>query len=413
MLCRKEVYQIRLLGYLEALVYTLGTFSTKTAFFICIMSYSAFGYHVSPEKAFVVTGSFSTVTSLISIQFPIGLYSFAELKAAIIRISDFLRLEESESNRFAKSSDPKISIDSVSTVSNVLRDVTLQVAPGLTAVTGSVGSGKTSLLKLILGDLEKIKGEVRVQGRVSYASQEPWLFPATIKQNITFGEPFDAKRYWSVITACCLNKDISDLPRGDATRIIDKGLNLSRGQKTRINLARAVYKEADIYLIDDSLTAVDARVSGTVFDGCFKQLLKDKLCLLVTHNSDIIRRCNHVVVFDEGSIQYQGVSSEIGKLGRLGGESRPDDLIEETQDYPKLANGTERSSTETSKLLNDSGGEAGSIYSETVKEGVVDKEVFMQYLKFGGGVTALLIILATISITQVMSSWIDYFVSDW
>lgn len=370
---------------------------------MCIMSYSALGYHVSPEKAFVVTGSFATVATLISIRFPIGLYSFAVLKAAIIRISDFLRVDQSQSHQiFEKSTDPKIYIDGVSTTSNILHDVTLQViGPGLTAIAGSVGSGKTSLLKLILGDLEKIKGDVRVQGRVSYASQEPWLFPATVKQNIVFGEAFDEKRYGDVISACCLGKDISELPDGDATRIIDKGLNLSRGQKTRVNLARAVYKDADVYLIDDSLTAVDARVSRTIFEKCFKKILKGKLCLVVTHNNDIIKDCDNVVVFKDGTVQYQGSSVEVA-------DNRPGDLVEETEDHhlKLLENGMD---TTVIKTRNDGGG----IYSEAVKEGVVDKEVFLQYLKFGGGFVSLLIIILAISFTQVLESWNSYFVSDW
>ena len=138
-----------------------------------------------------------------------------------------------------------------------LQDIDLEVEKGkLYLVIGMVGAGKSSFLQTILGEVNLLKGNIKVKGGISYAGQESWVFGSSVRQNILFGEHFDRKRYQKVVKACALLKDFKQFTKGDQTIVGDRGSSLSGGQKARISLARAVYRQADIYLLDDPLSAV-------------------------------------------------------------------------------------------------------------------------------------------------------------
>uniref|UniRef100_A0A3Q1GLD7 ATP-binding cassette, sub-family C (CFTR/MRP), member 4 n=1 Tax=Acanthochromis polyacanthus TaxID=80966 RepID=A0A3Q1GLD7_9TELE len=169
----------------------------------------------------------------------------------------------------------------------------------LLAVIGPVGSGKSSLLSAILGELPHDTGTLKVEGSLSYASQQPWVFPGTIRSNILFGRELNLQKYERVLRACALKKDLELLPDGDLTLICDRGATLSGGQKARINLARAVYEEADIYLLDDPLSAVDAEVGKHIFEQCIFGLLKNKCRVLVTHQLQHLTAADHILVLKE------------------------------------------------------------------------------------------------------------------
>lgn len=140
---------------------------------------------------------------------------------------------------------------------NTLKDLNLQLEKGkLYAVVGMVGSGKSSLLSTILGEISLVQGETWVNGSVSYASQEAWVFGSTVRQNILFGQDYDHQRYQKVVKACALLKDFQQFPESDRTIVGERGSLLSGGQKARLNLARTLYKQSDIYLLDDPLSAV-------------------------------------------------------------------------------------------------------------------------------------------------------------
>jgi len=139
------------------------------------------------------------------------------------------------------------------------------------------------LLNIILRELIPLSGKIQIKGKIAYASQEPWIFSASIRKNILCGLHYDARRYKKVIKASALQTDFTTLPQGDQTIVGERGISLSGGQKARINLARCLYVDADIYLLDDPLSAVDTQVGRHLFDNAINGFLKDKIRILVTH----------------------------------------------------------------------------------------------------------------------------------
>ncbi|KAI9918417.1 hypothetical protein PsorP6_011269 [Peronosclerospora sorghi] len=175
------------------------------------------------------------------------------------------------------------------TNTTLFRDINLTIERGdLVIIHGAVGSGKSSLCSIFLGELHKRAGHVFVRGRVAYYSQEPWIQNMTIRANILFGLSYDPEKYARVISACGLLPDLHQLPGGDATEIGQQGVNLSGGQKARVCLARAGYADADTLLLDSPLAAVDAIVQTQIFRDCICNLLAKKTVVLVTHNADLI-----------------------------------------------------------------------------------------------------------------------------
>ncbi|KAJ9590290.1 hypothetical protein L9F63_027871, partial [Diploptera punctata] len=198
---------------------------------------------------------------------------------------------------------------------NALTDVRLDVKPGgLAAVIGPVGSGKTSLLLAILKELPLISGSILVGGTISYASQEAWLFTGSVRQNILFGQPMDRERYWKVVRVCALERDFELLPHGDKTIVGDRGITLSGGQRARINLARAVYKEADLYILDDPLSAVDTHVGRHLFDDCISDFLHNKTRLLVTHQLQYLQTVDNILILNNGAVEATGTYQELREL---------------------------------------------------------------------------------------------------
>ncbi|KAJ7977557.1 ABC transporter C family member 14 [Quillaja saponaria] len=188
-----------------------------------------------------------------------------------------------------------------------LKNIDLKIRKGeLTAIVGTVGSGKSSLLASILGEMHKISGKVRVCGRTAYVAQTSWIQNGTIKENILYGLPMDRQRYKEVIRVCCLEKDLEMMEYGDQTEIGERGINLSGGQKQRIQLARAVYQDCDVYLLDDVFSAVDAHTGSEIFKECVRGSLKNKTILLVTHQVDFLHNVDLILVMRDGMIVQSG-----------------------------------------------------------------------------------------------------------
>ncbi|XP_023212547.1 multidrug resistance-associated protein 4-like [Centruroides sculpturatus] len=223
---------------------------------------------------------------------------------------DFLLLQEKENNsgeianEKTKLNECGIWMKNVTATWNnkiglTLNGIKLCVQPGeLLAVIGSVGSGKTSLLMSILGEIPIISGTVSVKGKISYSSQEAWIFNGTIRENIIFGEEYQEEKYRKVLHITTLEKDIRLFPKGDLTLVGERGVIMSGGQKARINLARALYLDADIFLLDDPLSAVDGPVARHLFQKCIMEYLNDKTCILVTHQTQFLNSTTKVLMLN-------------------------------------------------------------------------------------------------------------------
>ena len=183
----------------------------------------------------------------------------------------------------------------------------------LSCIVGRVGAGKTSFLEAILGNIWKIKGEVVVHGRVAYVAQQTWVMNASVKENIVFGHRWDPHFYERTIEACAFSEDLKTLPDGDSTEVGERGISLSGGQKARLTLARAVYARADIYLLDDCLSAVDQHVGRHLIDHVFgsKGLLAGKTRILATNAIQVLQEADLVTLIRDGSIVEQGTYTKL------------------------------------------------------------------------------------------------------
>ncbi|KAL9612812.1 MAG: hypothetical protein Q9167_002595 [Letrouitia subvulpina] len=173
----------------------------------------------------------------------------------------------------------------------------------LVAVIGGVGSGKSSLLAALAGDMRRVTGSVTVGASRAFCPQYAWIQNTTVRENILFGKGYNRKWYDAVIDACALQPDLGILPHGDQTEIGERGITLSGGQKQRLNIARAIYFDSDIVLMDDPLSAVDAHVGRHIFDNAICGLLKDKCRILATHQLHVLSRCDRVIWMQEGRIE--------------------------------------------------------------------------------------------------------------
>ncbi|KAG0327991.1 hypothetical protein BGZ99_006490 [Dissophora globulifera] len=183
----------------------------------------------------------------------------------------------------------------------------------ITAIVGRVGQGKSSLLSAIIGEMYKTHGEVFTRGRIAYVPQHAWILNCSLRDNILFGKPYDHNRYERILHACGLEPDIAMLPAGDLTEIGERGINLSGGQKQRVSLARAAYDDADIYLLDDPLSAVDAHVDRHLWRNLIgpSGLLKDKARVLVTHGIHHLKDMDKIVMMKGGCIAELGTYTEL------------------------------------------------------------------------------------------------------
>ncbi|KAI6707125.1 hypothetical protein NL676_010087 [Syzygium grande] len=266
---------------------------------------------------------FMFLASLRIIQEPIRLIpdvvgAFIQAKVSLSRIAEFLEAPELENKPIKQQRDNEvlemavllnsreISWDSGASKAT-LRNINLSVRKGeKVAICGEVGSGKSTLLAAILGEVSYIDGTVRVHGRMAYVSQTAWIQTGNIQENILFGSVLDSVKYREVIQKCSLAKDMEMFPFGDQTQIGERGVNLSGGQKQRIQLARALYQDADVYLLDDPFSAVDAHTATSLFNEYVMGALSGKTVLLVTHQVDFLPAFNSILLMSSGQIVSAG-----------------------------------------------------------------------------------------------------------
>ncbi|CAJ1950985.1 unnamed protein product [Sphenostylis stenocarpa] len=249
---------------------------------------------------------------------PEALSIMIQVKVSFDRLNTILLDEELESSDGNKRYINRSSISAVEiqagnfiwdheAVSPTLKDVNLAIKRGQkVAICGPVGAGKSSLLYAVLGEIPKISGSVNVCGTIAYVSQTSWIQSGTVRENILFGKPMKKTRYESAIKVCALDKDINDFSHGDLTEIGQRGINMSGGQKQRIQLARAVYNDADIYLLDDPFSAVDAHTAAILFNDCIMTALREKTVILVTHQVEFLSEVDTILVMEGGKVTQSG-----------------------------------------------------------------------------------------------------------
>ncbi|KAL4194335.1 hypothetical protein AMTRI_Chr05g68080 [Amborella trichopoda] len=199
-----------------------------------------------------------------------------------------------------------------------LRDVNLEITRGSkVAVCGPVGSGKSALLYAMLGEIPNVSGSAQINGSVAYVAQTAWIQSGTIRDNILYGKPMDKTSYYKAIGACALDKDLNNFEHGDLTIIGERGLNLSGGQKQRLQLARAVYNDADVYLLDDPFSAVDAHTAAILFNDCVKSALSKKTVVLVTHQVEFLAAVDEILVLEGGRITQSGSYGGLLRTGMM------------------------------------------------------------------------------------------------
>ncbi|RHY79259.1 hypothetical protein DYB30_004041, partial [Aphanomyces astaci] len=269
-------------------------------------------YTIVMRQPLNATKVFTVLTLFNLLKFPMLtlpsiIANLMQATVALRRIMEFLNMDEKKTHIVLTPSSAPAEMVEVYASGNVdicvdncsfgwdagkplFKDVNLTVKRGeLVIVHGSVGEGKSSLCAALLGEMDKVgDGTVFVGGQVAYFSQQAWIQNMTIRENILFGKPYDRVKYTNVLEACALSKDLALFSAGDRTEIGQKGVNLSGGQKARISLARACYSDADIFILDSPLSAVDAIVQNEIFTKCFLGLLRHKTVILVTHSPEII-----------------------------------------------------------------------------------------------------------------------------
>lgn len=303
---------------------------------ITVGVFGAFGIY--SKKTLTPDLVFSSLTLFVRllepmVAIPFIIVQFVQLKVHLSRVESFLGLEGLEtmlnhSSGSSKRGEETVVIkeasflrkqdDSKDTVSTfALKDITFSARKGeLTCIVGKVGSGKTTLLKAILGELP-VSGEnskVTVHGTLAYCSQNPWVLNASIKENILFGKRFNKNLYDETINACQLSPDLEIFPKGDATVVGDKGISLSGGQKARLALARAVYAQADIYLLDDVISAVDSYVGKKIVEEVLspRGMLASKTVILATNSTRVLLESKMIYYLSKGQIVEYGPFSALG-----------------------------------------------------------------------------------------------------
>lgn len=202
---------------------------------------------------------------------------------------------------------------------NVLRRISFSVPAGkLLVVGGGVGSGKSALLMAILGEIPLKTGIISGCGSIAYVSQISWIFSGTIRDNILFGRPFYQERFDNVIKVCDLHTDLNHFPKRDMSLIGQRGVSLSGGQRALVSLARALYSDADIFLLDDPLSSVDDKVAEKIFQECICGILGEKLRILVTHQLQYLKRADEILLLNDGKIAFKGTYKELQNNQILG-----------------------------------------------------------------------------------------------
>ncbi|XP_019892293.2 probable multidrug resistance-associated protein lethal(2)03659 [Musca domestica] len=471
---RKEVKAIRGTSYIHATL-SCSSMISPLSLFLALASYVYMGDTLTAKRVYTVSSYFTMLNESMVHFWPLAIKYLSEALVSARRCKEFLLdgdlaqetmhsekkaktpnksvmngnsekkrfedidcVENTEKVPLAKSNHPRIRriVNAESPVKSVvLQDVNAswETAEGyriralehlnceiqensLAAVVGPVGSGKSTLLNLLLGEVQIDSGDVFINGKISYCSQEPWVFVGTVRDNVVFVEEFDEQRYKRVLEVCALKRDLELMPHGDLTMIGERGASLSGGQKARINLARAIYRKADIYLLDDPLSAVDTNVGKHIFRKCIRDFLSDKIRVLVTHQLQYLFDVQHLLIMGSGNIVAQGSYRQLRK-------SKQFQYLAQTRKASENANSindpnsgmiVDQPGTETSQsLLSPDEAPIDDENKEQQAVGSVKLGVYLSYFKALESPFLLFLIFGLFIGARVMLNGVDYFLSRW
>ncbi|KAK7127960.1 hypothetical protein R3I93_020518 [Phoxinus phoxinus] len=437
---KKELHHLKVLKYLDAVcVYTWAALPVVISI-LTFITYVLLGNNLTAAKVFSTLALVGMLILPLN-AFPWVLNGTLEAKVSLDRIQRFLTLQDQDLTVYYTQVCPEdplsavqmdqasfswkqpVDSDSVSVPDDKTEDgspapppphssfylhaLNLSVKRGsLVAVVGKVGCGKSSLLAAITGELTRCGGEVSVQGReqgFGLAAQESWIQHATVKDNILFGRDFDGMFYQAVIEACALADDLNILPGGDQTEVGENGVTLSGGQKSRLALARAVYMDKEIYLLDDPLAAVDADVAHHLMEKCILGILKNKTRILCTHRIEFVEKADVVVLMDNGMIVKTGTPNEVLSLVKPPKDSKNNSNAKEKDTLVREE--VEANEPELESEL--------KLFGEEQKQmGKLSWAVYCSFWRAVGGCLALAVLLS-LFLMQATKNVSDWWLSHW
>ncbi|XP_031786625.1 multidrug resistance-associated protein 4-like isoform X2 [Nasonia vitripennis] len=422
---RREIKMFKKLHNIRGLTFAITTFGYRLTTFSTIFLYTFQYGTISPLSILLLVCYLVNLRQTLAQFFSAGLTQMATVNVSMKRIEDFLLLDEISSNvKRIKTADSDIKLTNVTVLpskGDPIKEKSLHfdvnfVANKLHIVIGPVGAGKSTLLQVILDEAQPETGKVIVNGRISYASQDPWLFAASIKENIIFGEKYDEDKYRTVTQVCALMEDFRQLPYGDKSLVGERGSNLSGGQCARVSLARAVYRDADIYLLDDPVSAVDAHVANHIFKECINGYLKNKTRILVTNNFQFLREADEIVFLDDGKVEFKGTFVDFDKnekyysyLPRNRGSEKSaanekdstkneSERLNDPSDSQKDKNNVDQGPKETDELL---------------AKGHVKRSIYLRFIRQSGSYMMLFFVVLGLVAAVCSTSAFDYWQIAW
>ncbi|KAF8013832.1 hypothetical protein BT93_I1633 [Corymbia citriodora subsp. variegata] len=420
-----------------------GSISWGTPAFISVVTFGTcvlMGIQLTAGRVLAALATFRLLQDPI-FRLPDLLNVIAQGKVSADRVSSYLQEDEIQHDaiEYIPKNQAQFDIEIINATFSwnldlntpTLNNIELKVKRGMkVAICGMVGSGKSSLLSCILGEIEKLSGQVKISGTKAYVPQSPWILSGNIRDNILFGNPYDPDKYYQTVQSCALIKDFELFSAGDLTEIGERGINMSGGQKQRIQIARAVYQDADIYLLDDPFSAVDAHTGTRLFADCLMGILKDKTVLYVTHQVEFLPAADLILVMRDGRIAQAGIFDDLMKQNigfevLVGAHSEalvsiltvenssrttqdPTADGESNKDLKCIAENPPKHDSEHDLSLEISEKEGRLVQDEERERGSIGKEVYWSYLTtVKGGALIPIIVLAQclFQILQVVSNY--------
>ncbi|KAL5288615.1 ABCC4.2 family protein [Megaselia abdita] len=420
----EEVVGFKKLGIIQTILFSTRFVST-VSIFLTIISFIYFGGILTARKVFFISSFFNIINHGMIEEWPISVIFLTLMGVSSKRIEEFLLTDESsqkvkeeqESRRIVNEDSLEKSIyleklsskwnSDMETTKPDLKELNIRITENqIVGVIGEVGSGKSTFLDTLLGEVPIVNGKLAINGKISYASQQPWVFEGTIRDNIVFTSEYDSVKYAEVVKACALLPDFKMLANGDQTVVGERGITLSGGQKARISLARAVYREADIYLLDDPLSAVDTEVGKHIFDECINKYLTGKIRILVTHQLQYLKSVDHLILLNGGEIEDQGPYNMV-KKGHIFFKT-----LKSVEEQHGVCKSEQERDVDDCETRTESDEEDEDEEDDEDEKAVVWSSYVYYFKAFGNPLLAAAIMFSFV-ISDLLITSVDYYLSRW